>query len=111
MLDQRTRLRLAPRSRPELADQPVVVLVVALQRGFSPKYLERLKIVQKAVLKADCGKPAFCQRLRNNLAGLPTDPLDIRPVSTTRPSIRLRNVSFAGVSRLSNTASCSFRSW
>lgn len=59
MLDQRTRLGLAPRSRPELADQPVVVPVVALQRGFSPKYLERLRLVQKAVLKAACGNPTL----------------------------------------------------
>lgn len=59
MLDQRTRLGLAPHSRPELAEQPVVVPVVALQRGFSSKYLERLKLVQQAVLKADCGNPAL----------------------------------------------------
>jgi hypothetical protein len=49
MLDQRTRLNLASRSRALLPDDPEVVPVLALQRDTRPAYLERLSSVQKTI--------------------------------------------------------------
>lgn len=59
MLDQRTRLGLAPTNRPAVTDQPVVVPVVAVQRGWNPVYVERMKKVQNAILAHGCGDPAL----------------------------------------------------
>ncbi len=57
MLDQRARLGLAPTDRPDVPDRPVVVPVVALQRGWNGKYLDRMMKVQEAVLLSGCGDP------------------------------------------------------
>lgn len=59
MLDQRTRLGLAPPGRPDVADAPVVVPVVAIQRGANDKYLERMRAVQAALVQRGCGDPAL----------------------------------------------------
>lgn len=59
MLEQRARLGLAPTNRPDLPDRPIVVPVVALQRGWNVKYLDRLLKVQDAVLSSGCGDPTL----------------------------------------------------
>lgn len=42
MLDQRRQLGLAPRVPAALPDEPVVVPVIAVQRGASPELVSRL---------------------------------------------------------------------
>lgn len=59
MLEQRARLGLAPTSRPGIAERPIVVPIVAIQRGASATALERMRKVQAALLEAGCGDPNF----------------------------------------------------
>jgi hypothetical protein len=55
MLEQRHRLGLARSSRPNVPEKLEVVPVVAVQRGAKQAYLERLQLVQNALLEAECG--------------------------------------------------------
>ncbi len=73
MLDQRTRLGLAPMSRPELKDPPVVVPVVAIQRGVKAVYIDRMRKVQAALVADGCGD-ASLETYEVNMAGR-LDPL------------------------------------
>ncbi len=73
MVEQRSRLGLAPASRPNLPTTPVVVPVVAVQRGAKDVYLERLKAVQQALLDRGSGDPNL-EMYEVSLAGR-LDPL------------------------------------
>lgn len=59
MLEQRRQLGLAPRFHVELPEAPVVVPVIAVQRGASSELLARLWKVQQALLNAGVGDPAL----------------------------------------------------
>lgn len=59
MLEQRRQLGLAPRFAVTLPDTPVVVPVIAVQRGASSELLSRLWKVQQALLDAGVGDPAL----------------------------------------------------
>lgn len=59
MLDQRRQLGLAPRLALALPDQPVVVPVIAVQRGASRELISRLWRVQQALLDEGVGDPSL----------------------------------------------------
>jgi hypothetical protein len=59
MLEQRARLGLAPVKRAGLPDRPVVIPVVALQRGWNTEYVDRMRKVQETVLSRGYGNPAL----------------------------------------------------
>jgi len=59
MLEQRSRLGLAPKGARHLAEQPVAVPVVAIQRGANLVYLDRMKKVQEALLAKGRGDAAL----------------------------------------------------
>lgn len=59
MLEQRRQLGFAPRFRAELPDQPVVVPVIAIQRGASSELVSRLWKVQQALLDEGVGDPSL----------------------------------------------------
>jgi hypothetical protein len=59
MLEQRHQLGLAPQFAPTLPDRPVVVPVIAVQRGASPELLRRLWKVQEALLGEGVGDPSL----------------------------------------------------
>ncbi len=68
MLDQRSRLGLAPAERVGVAESPVVVPVVAVQRGASQVYLDRLAQVQQELISRRCGDPLL-EVYEVNMAG------------------------------------------
>lgn len=59
MLEQRRQLGLAPRFPVMLPDQPVVVPVIAVQRGASSQLVSRLWKVQQALLDEGVGDPSL----------------------------------------------------
>jgi hypothetical protein len=59
MLEQRRQLGLVPRFTTELPDQPVVVPVIAVQRGANSKLISRLWKVQQALLNEGVGDPSL----------------------------------------------------
>jgi hypothetical protein len=59
MLEQRRQLGLAPRFTAELPDQPVVVPVIAVQRGASSELVSRLWKVQRALLDEGVRDPSL----------------------------------------------------
>lgn len=75
MLEQRHRMGLAPYDRPEIADVPAVIPVVAIQRGANPIYVKRMKLVQRALLEGGhFTSPPEVYEV--NMAGR-LDPLDV----------------------------------
>lgn len=59
MLEQRQQLGLAPPFEVQLPEKPIVVPVIAVQRGASPALIDRLWKVQRALIAEGVGDPSL----------------------------------------------------